>query len=127
MEYSLNHLSLISNLEELTVTELSIKGTSNYCSLNCTSSEEISIMLEEYILNSRKDRKILYIYLIHEIFLETMAKNNNKFIVSIGDRLKNIITNFSKYIFLYIKINRYCEKFEDIKKARAIVDKWQKE
>lgn len=114
-------------LKELTVTELSIKGTSNYCSLNCTSSEEISIMLEEYILNSRKDRKILYIYLIHEIFLETMAKNNNKFIISIGDRLKNIITNFSKYIFLYININRYCEKFEDIKKARAIVDKWQKE
>ena len=56
-----------------------------------------------------------------------MAKNNNKFIVSIGHRLNNIITNFSKYIFIYININRYCEKFEDIKKARAIVDKWQKD
>ena len=64
-------------LKGLTITEMSIKETANYCTSNYTSADEISMMITESLLNSRKDRKILYLYLIHEIFTESKLKHKN--------------------------------------------------
>ena len=92
-------------LQSLTQLEDSIKSifqiliieTANYCSSYPECASDVSNMIFKEFQTCRREKKKLYIFLIHEIVLDEKNKNrpNHPYIKAIGNKLKQIFTEFA--------------------------------
>jgi hypothetical protein len=77
---------------------------------------------KSYYTNSNEDDKLLLIYVINEVILQTNAKFNEEYIQAFGDILEE---TFKQYIE-YVKINNSStKKVETLKYLSDMCDLWE--
>ena len=113
-------------LHNLNNTDDSIKSscyvyleTANYCSSYPESASLAVFNIEQEFLQARKDRKKLYLFLIHEIILDEKAKRktDHQYIKTFGGKLKMIFQEYSNQI----------DDIADMEKAYTIIKRWERD
>ena len=75
-----------------------IKGISEYCVLNSKGCEnEVAKIIDEEYQTHIVEQKLAIFQAIHEIFVDTAAKGETRFLKLIGGRVKNYIEDITRW------------------------------
>ncbi|CAD8090191.1 unnamed protein product [Paramecium primaurelia] len=106
-------------VKEITELQDSIKQTSNYCSTFPEHSGMVAFIIENEFISARKERKKLYLFLIHQIILdEKNAKRMDfPYVKCFGQKLKKLILDYAYQV----------DDIADLEKAYNVIRRWEKD
>ncbi|CAD8108365.1 unnamed protein product [Paramecium sonneborni] len=112
----LNQLECL--LQQLTEAKDQILKTANYCSAYPESATQIAIMIENEFIQTRKDKKRIYLYLIHQIILDEnqLKRQDNPFLKAFGGKLKKLLGDFC-----------IVDDIKDLESAHTIIKRWDRD
>ncbi|CAD8152452.1 unnamed protein product [Paramecium octaurelia] len=112
----LNQLECL--LQQLTEAKDQIIKTANYCSFYPESAQQIASMIENEFTQTRKDKKRIFLFLIHQIILDESQKKRqeNPFLKAFGGKLKKLLGDFC-----------IVDDIKDLESAYTMIKRWERD
>lgn len=104
-------------LKNLSGRSESIQTTAEYCWQNKTSGEEIIKLIDKEMLAAKKERKLYFFFLIHEIVLQALRNHDSSYIKLIGAKIKSLLNDFARCV----------DSSSDANNVNRLIDKWSTE